>query len=132
MIEAAERAGKIKPDTILIEPTSGNTGIALAWVSAARGYRLTLVMPESMSLERRQVLKLLGAELLLTPASEGMGGPSSGRRTSPPPIPGTSSSSNSSNPANPAIHQRTTGPEIWQDTDGTVDILVAGVGTAGP
>jgi len=131
MIEAAERAGKIKPDTILIEPTSGNTGIALAWVSAARGYRLTLVMPESMSLERRQVLKLLGAELLLTPASEGMGGAVKRAEDL-----ATADSrylllQQFSNPANPAIHQRTTGPEIWQDTDGTVDILVAGVGTGG-
>ena len=131
MIEAAERAGKINADTILIEPTSGNTGIALAWVCAARGYRLTLVMPESMSLERRQVLKVLGAELILTPAAEGMGG--SVKRAED--LAAADSRylllQQFSNPANPAIHQRTTGPEIWQDTDGTVDILVAGIGTGG-
>jgi cysteine synthase A len=131
MIEAAERAGKLNADTILIEPTSGNTGIALAWVCAARGYRLTLVMPESMSLERRQVLKVLGAELILTPAAEGMGG--SVKRAED--LAAADSRylllQQFSNPANPAIHQRTTGPEIWQDTDGTVDILVAGIGTGG-
>ena len=131
MIEAAERAGRISADTILIEPTSGNTGIALAWVCAARGYRLTLVMPESMSLERRQVLKVLGAELILTPAAEGMGG--SVKRAED--LAAADSRylllQQFSNPANPAIHQRTTGPEIWQDTDGTVDILVAGIGTGG-
>lgn len=131
MVEAAEREGRIRPDTILVEPTSGNTGIALAWVAAARGYRLTLVMPESMSLERRQVLKLLGAELILTPAAEGMTGAvkhaeeltrKDGRYLL---------LQQFSNPANPAIHQRTTGPEIWQDTDGTVDLFVAGIGTGG-
>jgi cysteine synthase A len=131
MIEAAERARKLNADTILIEPTSGNTGIALAWVCAARGYRLTLVMPESMSLERRQVLKVLGAELILTPAAEGMGG--SVKRAED--LAAADSRylllQQFSNPANPAIHQRTTGPEIWQDTDGTVDILVAGIGTGG-
>jgi cysteine synthase A len=131
MIEAAERAGKIKPDTILIEPTSGNTGIALAWVSAARGYKLTLVMPESMSLERRQVLKLLGAELILTPAGEGMAGAVKRAEDLAAADSRYLLLQQFSNPANPAIHQRTTGPEIWQDTDGTVDILVAGVGTGG-
>jgi cysteine synthase A len=131
MIEAAERAGKIKADTVLIEPTSGNTGIALAWVSAARGYKLTLVMPESMSLERRQVLKLLGAELILTPAGEGMGGAVKRAEDLAAADSRYLLLQQFSNPANPAIHQRTTGPEIWQDTDGTVDILVAGVGTGG-
>jgi cysteine synthase A len=131
MIEAAERVGKIKADTVLIEPTSGNTGIALAWVAAARGYRLTLVMPESMSLERRQVLKLLGAELILTPAGEGMGGAVKRAEDLAAADSRYLLLQQFSNPANPAIHQRTTGPEIWQDTDGTVDILVAGVGTGG-
>jgi len=131
MIEAAERAGRIRMDTILIEPTSGNTGIALAWVSAARGYKLTLVMPESMSLERRQVLKLLGAELILTPAGEGMGGAVQRAEDLAAADSRYLLLQQFSNPANPAIHQRTTGPEIWQDTDGTVDILVAGVGTGG-
>ncbi|HWQ10123.1 MAG TPA: cysteine synthase A [Holophaga sp.] len=131
MIEAAERAGRIQPDTILIEPTSGNTGIALAWVAAARGYKLTLAMPESMSLERRQVLKLLGAELLLTPASEGMGGAVKRAEDLAATDPRYLLLQQFANPANPAVHQRTTGPEIWQDTDGTVDMLVAGVGTGG-
>lgn len=131
MIEAAERSGKIGPDTVLLEPTSGNTGIALAWVAAARGYRLTLVMPESMSIERRQVLKILGADLILTPAAEGM--PGAVQRA-------TDLAAGDSrylllqqfeNIANPAIHRLTTGPEIWRDTDGEIDILVAGVGTGG-
>jgi len=131
MIDAAERAGAITPDTILLEPTSGNTGIALAWVAAARGYRLTLVMPASMSLERRQVLTILGAELLLTPAEEGMGGAI--RRAQ------EMAASDSrcvllqqfENIANPAVHRLTTAPEIWRDTDGKVDIFVAGIGTGG-
>jgi cysteine synthase A len=131
MIDAAERAGKITPDTILLEPTSGNTGIALAWVAAARGYPLTLVMPTSMSLERRQVLVLLGAELILTPAEEGMVGAVSRAQEM--------AASDSrylllqqfENVANPAIHRLTTAPEIWRDTDGRVDIIVSGVGTGG-
>ena len=131
MIEAAERAGKLKPDTILIEPTSGNTGIALAWVAAARGYKLTLVMPESMSLERRQVLILLGAELILTPAGEGMPGAIKRAEDLVAADPRYVLLQQFSNPANPAIHAKTTGPEIWQDTDGTVDIFIAGVGTGG-
>ena len=131
MIEAAERAGKIGPDTILIEPTSGNTGIALAWVAAARGYKLTLVMPESFSVERRQVFHLLGATLELTPAAEGMSGAI--RRADE--LAAQDARylilQQFANPANPAIHRLTTGPEIWQATEGQVDALVAGVGTGG-
>lgn len=130
MVEAAERAGKIGPDTVLLEPTSGNTGIALAWVAAARGYTLTLVMPESMSVERRQVLKLLGADLVLTPAAEGMAGAVARAEA----IAADSRYlllQQFENPANPAAHRLTTGPEIWRDTEGAVDILVAGVGTGG-
>ena len=131
MVEDAERAGTIRDDTILIEPTSGNTGIALAWVAAARGYRLTLVMPESMSMERRQVLKLLGASLILTPAAEGMAGAVQRAEDLAREDSRYLLLQQFSNPANPAIHRLTTGPEIWQDTDGSVDFLVAGVGTGG-
>jgi cysteine synthase A len=131
MVEAAERAGQIKADTVLIEPTSGNTGIALAWVAAARGYRLTLVMPESMSLERRQVFKLLGADLVLTPHDQGMSGAVRRAQLMAAADPRYLLLQQFSNPANPAIHRLTTGPEIWRDTDGTVDVLVAGVGTGG-
>jgi len=131
MIDAAERAGAITPGTILIEPTSGNTGIALAWVAAARGYQLTLVMPESMSLERRQVLKLLGANLVLTPASEGMPGAIARADALAAEDARYLVLQQFANPANPAIHRLTTGQEIWRDTDGTVDIFVAGVGTGG-
>ncbi|MDB5803891.1 MAG: cysteine synthase [Betaproteobacteria bacterium] len=131
MIEAAEAAGKIKPDTIIVEPTSGNTGIALAFVCAARGYRLTLTMPESMSRERRALLRAYGAELILTPAAEGMNGAikraedlaaSDARYFMPQQF---------KNPANPAIHRKTTAEEIWRDTDGKADMLVAGIGTGG-
>jgi cysteine synthase A len=131
MIEAAEREGLIKPDTILLEPTSGNTGIALAFVAAARGYRLTLVMPETMSAERRGLVQAYGAELVLTPGPEGMAGAirkaeelaaSDSRYYIPQQF---------KNPANPEIHRRSTAEEIWRDTDGKVDILVAGVGTGG-
>ncbi len=131
MIEAAERDGKLTKDTVLVEPTSGNTGIALAFVCASRGYRLVLTMPESMSVERRQLLKSLGAELHLTPASGGMNGAIEKARSL--------SEENESylmlqqfeNPANPEIHRQTTAVEIWNDTDGSVDIVVAGVGTGG-
>ena len=131
MIEAAEKEGKIKPDTIFVEPTSGNTGIALAMVCAARGYRCVLTMPETMSRERRILLRAYGAELILTRGSEGMGGAikkaeelvaSDGRYLM---------LQQFSNPANPEVHRRTTAEEIWRDTDGKVDIFVAGVGTGG-
>ena len=131
MIDAGEEAGLIKEDTIILEPTSGNTGIALAFICAARGYRLVLTMPETMSVERRKLLKILGAELILTPGKDG--------------IPGTIRKANEmadqdsrylilqqfKNPANPEIHRRATAEEIWRDTDGQVDIVVAGVGTGG-
>jgi len=131
MIEAAERAGKIKKDTIILEPTSGNTGIALAFVCAVKGYKLVLTMPETMSLERRQLLSAFGAEIILTPGSEGMSGAvkkaeelaKGDKRYFIP--------QQFKNPANPEIHRRTTAKEIWDDTDGKVDILVAGVGTGG-
>jgi len=131
MIDAAEREGKIGPDTIIVEPTSGNTGIGLAYVCAARGYKLRVMMPESMSLERRRMLKALGAELVLTPAAEGMPGAvrhaeevakSSTHYFMPQQF---------RNPANPEIHRKTTAEEIWEDSDGRVDILVCGVGTGG-
>jgi cysteine synthase A len=131
MIEAAEREGRIGPDTIILEPTSGNTGIALALVCASRGYRCTLVMPESFSRERRMLLRAYGAELVLTPAVEGM--PGAIRRAE------EMAAADSryfvpqqfSNPANPEVHRRTTAEEIWRDTDGSADVLVAGVGTGG-
>ena len=131
MIEAAERSGKIGPETILLEPTSGNTGIALAWVGAARGYRLVLVMPESMSLERRQVLKILGAELTLTPAAEGMPGAVRMAREMADSDPRYLLLQQFENVANPAIHRLTTAHEVWCDTDGLLDIFVSGVGTGG-
>lgn len=131
MIEAAEREGRIKADTILVEPTSGNTGIALAWVAAAKGYKIALVMPESFSLERRQVLRHLGASLILTPAAEGMPGAVKKAEELAASDARYLLLQQFGNPANPAMHHRTTGPEIWNDTDGTVDALVAGVGTGG-
>jgi cysteine synthase A len=130
MIWEAERSGRLKPGQPVIEPTSGNTGVALAFVCAARGYPLTLLMPESMSLERRQLLKGLGATLILTPASEGMRG-ALARAEELARDPAVFIPHQFQNPANPDIHQRTTGPEIWNDTDGQVDVLVAGVGTGG-
>ncbi len=131
MIDAAEKAGKIKKDTIIVEPTSGNTGIALAFVCAARGYKLVLTMPETMSKERRMLLKAYGAELILTPGPDGMGGAirkaeelaaSDSRYFVPQQF---------KNPANPEIHRKTTAEEIWRDTDGKVDFLVSGIGTGG-
>jgi cysteine synthase A len=131
MIEAAEAAGQIRPDTIILEPTSGNTGIALAMVCAARGYRCTLVMPDTMSRERRMLLRAYGAELILTPGSEGMMGAI--RRTDELAAsdPRYLMPQQFNNPANPEVHRRTTAEEIWHDTDGRVDMLVAGIGTGG-
>lgn len=131
MIEEAERQGRLRPDTVIIEPTSGNTGIALAFVAAAKGYRLILTMPETMSLERRTLLALLGARLVLTPGAEGMRGAIGRaeqllRETRNAWMP-----QQFENPANPEVHRRTTAEEIWQDTDGQVDVVVAGVGTGG-
>ena len=131
MIDAAEKAGKINQDTIIIEPTSGNTGIALAFVCAARGYKCTLVMPETMSKERRMVLRAYGAELILTPGSEGMGGAIRRATEIAQSDPRYFIPQQFENPANPEIHRRTTAEEIWRDTAGQVDIVVAGVGTGG-
>ncbi len=131
MILAAEKAGLIHPDTIIIEPTSGNTGIALAMFSAARGYRCVLVMPETMSRERRMLLKAYGAELILTPGSEGMGGAIQKAETLAASDSHYFIPQQFKNPANPEMHRRTTAEEIWRDTDGKVDVLVAGVGTGG-
>jgi len=131
MIEAAERAGRIGPDTILVEPTSGNTGIALAFVAAARGYKLALTMPETMSRERRMLLRAYGAEVILTPGSEGMRG---AIRKAEAMVAGDSRYlmlNQFENPANPEVHRRTTAEEIWRDTDGQADYLVSGVGTGG-
>ncbi len=131
MIEAAERDGKLSPETEIIEPTSGNTGIALAFVCAAKGYKLTLTMPESMSVERRMLLKALGAKLVLTPASEGMPGAIRRAKELADETPGGFMPQQFDNPANPEIHQKTTAVEIWEDTDGAVDILISGIGTGG-
>ena len=131
MIEALEAAGKINADTVLIEPTSGNTGIALAFVAAAKGYKLILVMPESMSIERRKMLALLGATLELTPAEKGMKGAIARAQELLETTPNAVSPAQFDNPANPAIHRTTTAEEIWNDTAGAVDIVVAGVGTGG-
>jgi len=131
MIEAAEKAGQIKPDTIILEPTSGNTGIALAMVCAARGYKCTLTMPETMSKERRMLLRAYGAELVLTPGSEGMAGAIRKAEEMAAADPRYFIPQQFKNPANPEIHRRTTAEEIWRDTEGRADILVAGVGTGG-
>jgi cysteine synthase A len=131
MIEAAEKAGKIDKDTVIVEPTSGNTGIALAFVCAAKGYKLILTMPESMSIERRRLLKALGAEVVLTPAAEGMRGSINKAESILKEHMKSFMPQQFENPANPEIHRRTTAEEIWQDTNGGVDILVAGVGTGG-
>ena len=131
MIAAAEKAGQITADTVIIEPTSGNTGIAIAMVSAARGYRCVLVMPDTMSKERRMLLRAYGAELLLTPGAEGMPGAIRKAEELAAQNPNYLLLQQFNNPANPAIHRTTTAEEIWRDTDGKVDILVAGVGTGG-
>ena len=131
MLEAAEEKGLISPGALVVEPTSGNTGIGLALACAVKGYRLILTMPESMSLERRKLLKHLGADLVLTPAGEGMKGAIARAGELAESRPGAFMPNQFENPANPEVHRRTTGPEIWEDTGGEVDILVAGVGTGG-
>ncbi len=131
LIDAAEEAGLLKPDTIILEPTSGNTGIALAMVAAARGYRITLTMPETMSVERRKLLRALGAELVLTPGPEGMPGAIAKAEELAKTDQRYFVPQQFENPANPAIHRKTTAEEVWRDTDGKIDIFVSGVGTGG-
>jgi cysteine synthase A len=131
MVMAAERSGKLKPGMTIVEPTSGNTGIALAWIAAVRGYKLILTMPESMSKERRKLLGFLGATVVLTPAVSGMGGAVAKANEILASMPDGFMPMQFNNPANPAVHRATTGPEIWRDTGGQVDVFVAGVGTGG-
>ncbi len=131
MIEAAEKAGHVRPGTVLVEPTSGNTGIALAFACAAKGYRLILTMPDSMSVERRKMLVLLGAELELTPAAQGMRGAIARAEALVKSLPDAFIPQQFQNPANPEIHRRTTAEEIWRDSGGSVDVVVSGVGTGG-